>query len=50
MYFIPMFDDTSGYYDMASGVSYLNTNHEPGLNENSGGLIGAIWSMGFLGK
>ena len=50
MYFVPMFDDTSGYYDsgsdVSSPVSCLNFVQE--LTYCSGGLNGATSSTGSL--
>ena len=50
MYFVPMFDDTSGYYDsgsdVSSPVSCLNSVQE--LTCCSGGLNGATLSTGSL--
>ena len=47
MYFVPMFDDTDGYYDSTSGVS-RPISFFPRVSDwcqCSGGPLGATWSM-----
>ena len=51
MYFVPMFDETSGYYDSGTGVSGFGIMYSCSIQKLtlfSGGLNGAISSTGSL--